>query len=133
MLYLVNPPESQEQRILAKWLDSVGALWCHVPNGGKRDAIAGSRLKAQGVKAGVPDVLVFSLPAAYKISEQKHQGKDCRETPRGVAIELKRCRGGVVSKAQREWLDRLGECGWVVYVAKGATDAIKKLKELGYG
>lgn len=33
----------------------------HVPNGGKRDATTAVALKRQGVKAGVPDIM---LPAA---------------------------------------------------------------------
>ncbi len=45
----------------------------HVPNGGKRDKATAMALKRQGVKAGVPDIV---LPAA-------------REGYHGLYIELK--------------------------------------------
>jgi len=69
------------------------------------------------MKSGVPDVLVFT-PA-----------------PRGggpCAVELKRTRGGQVSATQHAWLDALAKCGWHVYVARGADEAIKQLQALGY-
>lgn len=69
------------------------------------------------MKAGVPDVLVFT-PAP-------HGGKPC-------AVELKRERGGRVSLAQYAWLDALAKCGWDVYVARGASEAIRMLRALGY-
>lgn len=40
----------------------------HVPNGGKRDAATAVALKRQGVKAGVPDIM---LPAAMAGSQQR--------------------------------------------------------------
>ncbi len=51
--------ESQLQRAVAKVLDYSGLLWCHVPNGGKRSIITASIMKAEGVKRGVPDILIF--------------------------------------------------------------------------
>ena len=59
------PTEREEQVKLAKYLDSLGLLWCHVPNEGhggygKGAQIKGARLRAEGLKSGVPDVLIFS-------------------------------------------------------------------------
>ena len=56
------PSEEHEQRALALWLDWHKILWCHVPNGGERSKAVAGKLKAAGVKAGVPDVLVFETP-----------------------------------------------------------------------
>ena len=105
------PTEAQEQEELARWLDRHGVLWCHVPNGGNRSAVTGAQLKKQGVKKGVPDVIIF----------------------RGmVAIELKRQCGGVTSPEQRKWLEDLTEAGWTCYVCRGAKAAIDVLTNLGY-
>jgi len=98
------PTEEQEQVDLARWLDRSGELWCHVPNGGRRSPREGARLKRMGVKAGVPDILIF------------------RE-PRNIAVELKRRHGGSVSPVQKKWHKRLLEAGWAVIVAKGADEA----------
>jgi len=54
--------EHQLQVAVAAFLDvalprSVRAI--HVPNGGKRDAKTGARLKREGVKAGVADFVIF--------------------------------------------------------------------------
>ena len=37
----------------------------HVPNGGKRDAATATALKRQGVKAGVPDIVLPAVRAGY--------------------------------------------------------------------
>jgi hypothetical protein len=77
-----------------------------VPNGGERNTIVGARMKAEGVKRGVPD---YVLPVA-------------RGGFHGLAIELK-AKGGRVSPEQRQWLDALRAQGWAAYVAWGADQA----------
>lgn len=62
-----------------------------IPNGGKRDKITAANLKAEGVKAGVPDIM---LPVA------KH---GCH----GLFIEMKKPKDGVVSGKQDEFLTQL--------------------------
>jgi hypothetical protein len=50
------------------------AFWYAIPNGGKRDAISGARLKAEGVQPGAPDlgfVLPFGLAAFLEIKAEK--------------------------------------------------------------
>jgi hypothetical protein len=75
-----QPTEDAEQVDLARWLASRKIRWAHVPNGGKRDMVTAARLKQQGVKPGVPDVLVFDPPP-------EHPDRI------GAAVELK-CRDG---------------------------------------
>src|SRR6056297_1258985 len=89
-----NPTEYQEQCKLAEYLDMKGHCWIHVPNGGNRDAKNGAKMKKQGVKPGVPDVLIFDVP----------DNDNCHK---GIAIELKRQKGGRVSKYQDKWLGML--------------------------
>ena len=78
-----------------------------IPMGGMRDAITGARLKAEGARAGVPDIFV-AVPA---------QGKH------GLFIEMKKD-GGTLSKKQEIWRERLLAAGYGFAVAYGYEDAI---------
>jgi hypothetical protein len=111
--------EDGEQVVLAQWLNLRGVLWTHCPNGGRRQIGVARKLKAAGVRRGIPDVLVFSKPPKQPSAS-------------GVAIELKREKGGQVSPEQKLVLAGLQECGWICYVAHGATAAIKFFISLGY-
>lgn len=115
-----NPPEETEQIALAQWLDLHKVAWWHTPNGGDRNVVVASKLKAQGVKRGVPDVIIVDPPPLYPNKV-------------GTAIELKRLKGGRLTKDQKRWLEILKSRGWVVAVCKGADEAIEFLESLGYG
>jgi hypothetical protein len=119
------PHEDQEQKELAQWLDLHKILWCHVPNGGKRNVITARKLKGHGVKAGVPDVLIFDVTDYVTTRVDSH----CP----GIAIELKRQRKGQTSPEQKQWLDDLTARGWITKVCNGANEAITFLESLGYG
>lgn len=88
-----------------------------IPNGGQRNIITASKLKAEGVKAGVPDLFL-----AYP--NRRH----C-----GLFIEMKRESNGRVSDAQKGFLKLLNETGYLAVVCKGwqaAADTIEQyLKE----
>jgi hypothetical protein len=111
------PTEYEEQIKLAEYLDMKGYCWCHVPNGGNRDAKTGAKMKKQGVKPGVPDVLIFDIP-----------GHTCN----GIAIELKRSNGvpSDVRDTQKKWLTELESRDWLTKVAFGADDAIEWLERV---
>ena len=119
------PLEETEQITLASWLDWNNVLYCHVPNGGYRHPVTANRFKAQGVKAGVPDILIFDRP--YHNDEGKIYV--------GVAIELKRKDKslGNLSENQAKWISALRERGWLCNAFYGADAAIDYLKSLGYG
>lgn len=111
--------ERQIQCAIASVLDKLGVLWLHVPNEGKRHRIQGARLRAMGLKPGVPDILILeSAPSKTNV--------------RGVAIELKRKRGGRLSENQTKWLESLRRRGFHAVVCKGYHAAIKELEELGF-
>ncbi len=74
------------------------ALFCHVPNEGKRSPFERYKFKELGGKAGIPDVLVFTPSKQYS----------------GLAIELKAGRNKPTAK-QIEWLDDLKANGWASY------------------
>jgi hypothetical protein len=118
------PLEEAEQVALAQFLDLYfWDQWAHIPNGGmrpssedkdgRRFSVEAKKLKAQGVKKGVPDNFIFRpVKGAF-----------------GVVVELKRVRGGVVSPDQKKWLKTLAEFGWICYVARGAEDGIRFVRE----
>jgi hypothetical protein len=113
--------EYDEQVKLANYLDMKGYLWCHVPNGGNRDAKTGRKMKMQGVKPGVPDVLIFDDPTSeYTMNFS------------GIAIELKKANGkpSDVRESQKEWLKALEWRNWQTKIAFGADDAIEWLEKL---
>lgn len=108
-------PERVEQVALARWLDArLPGLWCHVPNE-RSSARQAGRLAVEGVKAGVPDVLIF------------------RRTPEGgagVAVELKapsrkaaKNPTAGTSPEQRAWLATLAQEGWKTAVCYSAEEA----------
>jgi len=113
------PTEEQDQSALAKLLDMKNLCWFHPPNGGLRHVIVAEKLKAQGVKSGVPDVLIFDRPPAFPGAI-------------GVAIELKRSKGGTVSKEQKIWHEKLIKRGWIVRVCRGIDEALAAVKDVGF-
>lgn len=78
-----------------------------VPNGGKRDPRTAARMKAEGVKPGMPDVNCDVAASGWH----------------GLRIELKREKGGSVSPAQRQRHGALRAQGFRVEVAEGADAA----------
>lgn len=111
------PTESVEQINLFRWADwQMGAhpelKWLyHVPNGGLRSKATAGRLKAEGVKAGVPDVCLPIPRGAYH----------------GLYIEMKRLKGNGTTGDQDDWLEFLQSQRYFIAVCKGweaATDVI---------
>ena len=118
------PKEGEEQATLFSWASMQSwkypelALLFHVPNGGARNKAEAGRFKAEGVKAGVPD-LCLPVP---------------RGDRHGLFIEMKRRDGGTVSKEQKEWLARLTEQGYRAEVCKGWEEAARVIEDyLGAG
>ena len=114
------------QKAVADTLDAIGVLWCHVPNGGKRDLLEAKKLKAMGVKPGVPDIMIFDPPPASPICGLCHN-----PVARGTFIELKTDKG-VTSPDQHEWIRRLLGLGWVGGIGMGIDETLANLKRLGY-
>ena len=82
-----------------------------IPNGGARDAITGSRLKAEGVRRGIPD-LMLAVP---------------RVPLHGLYIEMK-LPGNKLTGEQllfREFVERNGYAHKTCYSSEEAIDAIK--------
>lgn len=82
-----------------------------IPNGGLRSKKTAARLKAEGVKAGVPDIF---LPVPVGLWS-------------GLFIEMKRPKGGRLSDGQREFINSL-DPRYMVIIGHGAQDAINKIR-----
>ena len=109
-----NPTEHEEQVALMEMLEyrkgrypELGLLFA-IPNGGARHVAVAKKLKAEGVKPGVPDLC---LPVA-------------RSGYHGLYVEMKRVKGGVVSLEQAAWHEALLAQGYHVEVCKGALHAV---------
>ena len=83
-----------------------------VPMGGKRSKVTAARLKAEGAKAGVPDLCLA-------VARQGHHG---------LWIEMK-LPGARPSTPQRWWIRRLREQGYRVEVCRSAQAAWDVLME----
>lgn len=81
-------------------------LFC-VPNGGARSPRTAARLKAEGVRRGVPDLALPVPRGGYA----------------GLWIELKRPGRHSVSPEQREWIAGLRDLGHRAEVAVGWLEA----------
>lgn len=105
--------ESVEQATLFSWAAMKHGKWpelellFHIPNGGSRGKVEAARFKAEGVKAGVPDLF---LPVA-------------RGPYHGLFIEMKRQKGGRVSEAQKAWIAALIAQGYRAEVCHGWREA----------
>lgn len=106
---------------VAKQIEPRLDLLFAIPNGGKRDSITASRLKAEGVKAGVPDIMlpVKSMLVETHIRVFRYNG---------LFIELKRpksIRGaaGKEGDKQSPWIERLREEGYHAAVCVGWLEA----------
>jgi hypothetical protein len=83
-----------------------------VPNGGQRNKIVAAKLKREGVRAGVPDIM---LPCPSK-------------TFSGLAIEFKRP-GNTTTEKQDSYIDLLVEAGWFVVICTDAAAAIQTVRD----
>ena len=108
--------EDQEQALFFEWLswqkEPEYQMAFAIPNGGKRHISTALRLKATGVKPGVPDIF---LPVP-------------RHPNTGMFVEMK-SEKGTVRKNQKEWHDALRTQGYKVEVCRGCDPAVKVINE----
>lgn len=114
------PHEDTEQIWLFRWAADMQRLkypelelMHHIPNGGHRSKAEAGRFKAEGVKAGIPDVF---LPVA-------------RNGFHGLYIELKRQKYGRLSPDQEDKIPKLRAQGYRVEVCKGFQQAADLIED----
>lgn len=102
MTRLNIPRESEEQIALFEWAirnkrNALCLEWMfHIPNGGSRPKGEAAHLQLQGVKRGVPDV-ILPVPCG---------------TYHGLAIEMKRLKGSKTAPEQIAWNEYLNSVGY---------------------
>lgn len=109
--------EHDEQVALFQWARMNEGRWPElrwmfaVPNGGQRAMLTAIKLKAEGVKAGVPDIFLPCPVGGYA----------------GLWIEMK-AGSNKPTAEQRQWLDALREMGYCTAVCWGADEAIRTVE-----
>ncbi len=109
--------EHDQQVSIFQWADMMSEkhfeldLLFAIPNGGFRHKATARRLKAEGVKSGVPDM--------------------CLPVPRsgfnGLYIELKKKSNSSVPANQKWWLKMLSKQGYFTIVCRGEEEAKKAI------
>ena len=111
--------EGAQQSLFFNWLrfahPEVYQHTFHVPNGGQRNRVTGAKLKREGVKPGVPDIIV-ALPKGHWSA---------------LFIEFKAARphSAAVSAEQKAWLMRLSRAGYLAVVCRGVEEAKKAIED----
>lgn len=114
----MNHPESDEQIALFEWAKLMQnqhpelSLLHAIGNGGKRNIREAARMKREGVKAGVSDIM---LPVA-------------RGDYHGLYIELKAGKGKPSDK-QKWWIEETTKQGYMSRVCVGWVEASEVIKE----
>lgn len=109
--------EHDNQVALIKWSDyqtipnsaeKIGSYLFSIPNGGKRNLITASLLRAEGCKAGVPDLCLAYPNKKYHslYIEMKAPTKTARLSP-----------------TQKEWQEKLNKVGFLAVVCFGFEQA----------
>ena len=111
-----NDAEHHEQVALFKWLalqhPRQYALTYAVPNAARRSPRQGAYMKAEGLKAGVPDICMAYPSNGYH----------------GLYLELKTIKGRA-TPSQVEWIDRLASAGYMAGICYGLDDAMITISE----
>ena len=104
--------EHDEQKTLFSWAAYANGrfpelkLMFAIPNGGHRHKAVASKMKAEGVKAGVPDIFLPAPRGGYH----------------GLFIEMKYGRNKA-SQPQLRWIDALAAAGYLAIICYGFEDA----------
>lgn len=109
--------EHGEQAALFCWFAAMVNLypeWAYplkwafaVPNGGARDRVTASMMKAEGVRSGVPDLMIPATNPTYA----------------GLFIEMKKVKDGTLSKEQAAYLEWLQSQRYYAARANGFYEA----------
>lgn len=111
--------EGREQVMLMRWMQyqhsAAFAVTWHTPNGGRRDKATAGKLKAQGVKAGIPDLQLAMARGGFF----------------GLFIEFKATppNNAEVSKSQKEVIRLLTDEGYLAVVCLGVADAMWQIND----
>lgn len=112
----VQPSESTEQiKTVLKFsmfYPKEAQLLIAIPNGSYRKPLEAIRLKREGVKPGMTDLMLLMPCGGFH----------------GFCLEMKRADGGAISAAQKKMHTLLAEQGYSVKICSGATEAYAALE-----
>ncbi|MCL2775039.1 MAG: VRR-NUC domain-containing protein [Oscillospiraceae bacterium] len=95
-------------------------LLAAIPNGGKRDGRTGAILKAEGVKPGIPDIILPVARGGYHGLFIELKRADLRPSKEKIMSDYRK---GGLSIYQSEWLNALRTQGYQAGPAYGFEDA----------
>ena len=107
--------EHEVQKAICQYLDMRQVCYWAVPNGGNRSKREASRLKAEGVKAGVPDITIVNDGIYYGLEVKK---------PKTTSAK------GRLSKVQKRFHKKIEEAGGYVEVVYSLEDVIELINRL---
>jgi hypothetical protein len=107
--------ESNQQEIVIKYLRLAypDALYCASAGGMWTSDSQRIKMARTGYVKGFPDLFIYEPRNGFH----------------GLAIEMKKEKGGVVSPEQKQWEQQLRNRGYSSYICKGSQDAIKVIDE----
>jgi hypothetical protein len=107
--------ESNQQEIVIKYLRLAypDALYCASAGGMRTSYLQAIKMKRTGYVKGFPDLFIYEPRGGFF----------------GLAIEMKKEKGGVASPEQKRWQDQLRNRGYASYICKGNEEAIKVIDE----
>lgn len=107
--------EANQQEIVIKYLRLAypNVLYCASAGGMRTSYLQAIKMKRTGYVKGFPDIFIYEPNADYH----------------GLAIEMKKEKGGVASPEQKWWKEQLRNRGYASYICKGNEEAIKVIDE----
>ena len=109
----MNPLEHDEQVAFIQWCDYKHIKVFAIPNGSNKSKAAQRKFKAEGLRAGIPDLFIPIVSKKYA----------------GLFVEMKRKKGSVTSDIQKWWIELLNIQGYKAEIAKGCDEAIRITEE----
>lgn len=113
MLKSIIPTEHQEQSLVIKYCELRKIPIFHIPNGSYKSKTARMKSKKEGLKAGIPDLMI-------PVANRNHHG---------LFIEMKRVKSSKVSVHQEQWIELLNKQGYKAVICYGNNEAIKEIEE----
>lgn len=114
-------PEYLEQEAVCQWLTASKINHFAVPNANAMSSLSRDmavavmgKLKKSGLKKGVPDLVIFMNKIVF--------------------IEMKKTKGGKVSKEQMDWINYINTLPYAkAFICCGAVEAIDTIKKIKKG
>lgn len=114
-----KPPSDEEHQLQCACVEWFRWKYPHlshnlfaVPNGGRRDRVTGAKLKAEGVLAGVADLVLLKSNAHYG----------------ALLIEMK-TKKGTQSDTQKQWQQHIEADGYKYVICRSFNDFQREITE----